>query len=67
MAFASRMISSLSVPTSGRRMGSVATSSTRPMFSRVWEATWPTLSPVTRASAPVRRATPSAMRTISRR
>ena len=37
------------------------------MFSSVCEATWPRLSPVASASAPVRRAIASAMRSISRR
>ena len=37
------------------------------MASMVWLATWPRLSPVTRAPAPVRRATSAAMRIMKRR
>ena len=37
------------------------------MFSSVWEATWPRLSPVTTARAPWRAAIPSATRSINRR
>src|SRR5207237_562022 len=61
------MISTLSVPTSGRSRGRVATAPTAAMFSSVWEATWPRLSPVTTARAPWRAASPSATRSISRR
>src|SRR5207245_500934 len=64
---ASSVISSLSMPISGLRMGIVAASSIRAMFESVCEATWPRLSPVVRASAPCFRASASAMRTTSRR
>ena len=43
------------------------TSVTRLRFSSVCDATWPRLSPVTSASAPVRRARASAILAISRR
>ena len=45
------MISSLSVPMSGRKTGRSTAASVARMFSRVCEATWPRLSPVTRAPA----------------
>ncbi len=50
------MISSLSIPTSGRRTGSVTTLSIAARFSSVCDATWPTTSPVTSACAPFARA-----------
>ena len=52
---ASRVISSLSMPMSGRSTGSVATSPIDGRFSSVCDATWPTTSPVTSARAPARR------------
>ena len=64
---ASSVISILSVPISGRSTGTVAAASMAAMFSSVWEATWPRLSPVVSASAPVWWAMASAMRTIRRR
>ena len=48
---ASAVISSLSMPTSGRSTGSVATSLIEVRFSIVCDATWPTTSPVTSACA----------------
>ena len=64
---ASSVISSLSVPMSGRRTGIRAAASIVAMFSSVWEATCPRLSPVASASAPLARAIASAMRIISLR
>ena len=61
------MISSLSVPMSGRRIGIPTTSVVRAMFSSVCDATWPRLSPVTRARAPVFRAIASVIRAMKRR
>ena len=48
---ASAVISSLSIPISGRKSGSVATLPTTARFSSVCDATWPTTSPVTSACA----------------
>ncbi len=67
MARAWEVISSLSMPTSGRRMGPAAAASMAPMFSSVCEATWPITSPVTSARASAFRASRSAIRSISRR
>ena len=64
---AMRTISSLSIPTTGRRMGREHTAVVARMASMVWLATWPKHSPVTRAPAPVRWATCSAMRIMNRR
>ena len=64
---AMRTISSLSMPTTGRRMGRVVTAAVARMASMVWLATWPRLSPVTMAPAPHRWATCSAMRIMNRR
>jgi hypothetical protein len=65
--WASAVISSLSIPISGRSTGPVATSSMRTRLVSVWEATCPRLSPVVRAWAPICRARISAIRTIMRR
>ena len=51
---ASAMISVLSRPISGRRIGSLTASSSAVMFASVWLATWPSESPVTSASARTR-------------
>ncbi len=67
MRLASFVISSLSMPTSGRSTGPPAAASITDMLSRVCEATWPRLSPVTRAFAFLRAASASAMRTMKRR
>jgi hypothetical protein len=64
---ASPVISSLSMPMSGLRIGSDAAASMAAMLSSVCEATCPRLSPVVSASAPARRPIVSAMRTIRRR
>ena len=48
---ASAVISSLSMPISGRKTGSVTTLPTTARFSSVCDATWPTTSPVTSACA----------------
>ncbi len=66
-AWACSVISSLSMPIRGRRIGTPATSSMRVMLASVCEATCPRLSPVTSAGAPACRARRSAMRTMSRR
>ena len=50
---ASAVISSLSIPTSGRSTGIATTSLIAVMFSSVCDATWPTTSPVTSARRPV--------------
>ena len=60
-------MSSLSIPTTGRRMGMSTTAPVTFMASMVWLATWPRHSPVTRALAPHRWATFWAMRIINRR
>lgn len=60
-------ISSLSIPTTGRRTGRLATAPVTAMASMVWLATWPRHSPVTRALAPHRWATFSEIRIINRR
>ena len=67
MAWACWVISNLSMPMSGRRMGNVVASLMTTIFSGVCDATWPRLSPVT--SAPARRRLPRAvaMRTMKRR
>ena len=46
---ASAMISVLSQPSSGRRIGSRTASSSAVMFGSVWLDTWPSESPVTSA------------------
>ena len=51
--FAISTISCLSRSISGRSSGSSAASSTTARFGSVWEATWPSESPVTSASAPL--------------
>ena len=56
------MISSLSIPMSGRKSGSVATLPTTARFSSVCEATCPTASPVIKACALRDRAIRSATR-----
>ena len=61
------MISSLSKAISGRNTGSVQTSLVHARERMVWEATWPMLSPVIRASHSVAFAILSAMRIIKRR
>src|SRR5215813_7429104 len=61
------VISSLSMPISGRRIGRPAAPSMHARLESVCEATWPRLSPVTRAAAPAARARRSAMRIMSRR
>ena len=66
-AWAWSMISSLSDPIRGRSTGIATEASVARMLSSVWEATWPRLSPVTRAPARSRRAISSATRNISRR
>jgi len=43
----------LSIPTSGRSTGKVVASSTTVKFAKVCDATWPRLSPVTNAAAPM--------------
>ena len=60
-------ISSLSMPTQGRRMGRSTTAPVTIMASMVWLATWPRHSPVTRALAPHRLATAWEMRIMKRR
>ena len=67
MRRASSTISDLSVPISGRNTGSEATASVQAMAWMVWLATWPRLSPVTRAAQPSSRATRSAARSMNRR
>ena len=64
---AMRTISSLSMPTTGRRMGREQTAPVTFMASMVWLATWPRHSPVTMAPALTRAATASAMRIMNRR
>ena len=64
---ASAMISSLSRPISGRRMGSVTASSSAVRLVSVWLLTWPSESPVTSAAAPRRRASTSPVLSIRRR
>ena len=67
MRAASAVISLLSMPTNGRSTGSAAASPITARLASVCEATCPRLSPVTSASAPARRASASAMRSIMRR
>ena len=55
---ASAIISSLSIPISGRKTGSVTHARPTARFSSVCEATWPTTSPVTSACALRARAIP---------
>ena len=64
---ASRVISSLSKPISGRSTGSAAAASITARFSTVCDATCPTDSPVTSACAPQTPASRSAIRIIIRR
>ena len=64
---ASAMISVLSRPMSGRRIGSVTASSSAVMLVSVWLLTWPSESPVTSAAARSRRASASPVLSISRR
>ena len=45
-------ISSLSIPTSGMKIGMSTTAPVTVIASIVWEATWPRFSPVTRAPQP---------------
>ena len=61
------MISSLSMPTSGRNTVSCAAVSITVMLSSVCDATWPITSPVTSARARTWRAMRSAIRSIIRR
>jgi hypothetical protein len=67
MRRASAMISVLSQPISGRRIGSFTASSSAVMLGSVWLLTWPSESPVTRAAPPSRRASASPVLSISRR
>jgi len=64
---ASSMISDLSQPISGRRIGSLTASSSAVMLVRVWLLTWPSESPVISAVACSRRARASPVLSISRR
>ena len=64
---AMRTISSLSMPTTGRRMGREHTAVVARMASMVWLATWPRHSPVTRARRRTARPPASAMRIMNRR
>ncbi len=64
---ASAMISVLSQPSSGRRMGRLTASSRAVMFGKVWLETWPRESPVISAEALSRRASAAAVLSISRR
>ena len=61
------VISSLSMPMSGRNTGMPTTASVQVMASMVWLATCPRLSPVISARAPNLRARRSAMRIMKRR
>jgi hypothetical protein len=67
MRRASAMISALSQPISGRRIGSVTASSSAVMLASVWLLTWPSESPVISAVPPRRRASASPVLSISRR
>jgi hypothetical protein len=64
---ASAMISVLSQPSSGRRIGRDTASSRAAMFGSVWLETWPRESPVTSAALSSRFASASAVFSISRR
>ncbi len=64
---ASAMISVLSQPSSGRRIGRDTASSRAVMFGSVWLETWPRESPVTSAALSSRFASASAVFSISRR
>ena len=55
------------MPTTGRSTGMSTTWPVTVMASMVWLATWPRLSPVTKALAPQRLATRWAMRIMNRR
>ena len=55
------------MPTTGRSTGRVHTALVQAMASKVWLATWPTDSPVTRAWMPFFSATAQAMRIMKRR
>ncbi len=64
---ASAMISILSSPISGRRIGSATASSSAVRLASVWLLTWPSESPVTSAAAPRRWASTSPVLSIRRR
>ena len=61
------MVSVLSQPISGRRIGSDTASSRAAMFGSVWLDTWPSESPVTSAPALTCDAKTAAVFSISRR
>ena len=67
MRSACAMISDLSMPISGRNTSIGVAPAITVMFSSVCDATWPRLSPVTRARAPSRPPSAAAMRSIMRR
>jgi len=67
MRRASAMISDLSQPISGRRIGSLTASSSAVRLARVWLLTWPSESPVMSAVPPSLRARASPVLSISRR
>ena len=67
MRRASAMISVLSQPISGRRIGSRVASSSAVMLVSVWLLTWPSESPVTSADVRSRRARIAPVASMSRR